>query len=692
MHRNGQNISPGRDRRSGRRAFNFLNLGHRSRAHTNPYERVHSETVYRPDIDGLRAISIFAVVGFHAMPEYVTGGYVGVDVFFVISGFLISSIIFQALEKGEFSFFEFYARRIRRIFPALFLVLSAALILGWFTLLADEYSQVGKHVAAAAAFVLNFVLRVEAGYFDTAADLKPLLHLWSLAIEEQFYLLWPAFLVLAFRFRPAVPGLILVILFASFGYNVSRAFSAPVSAFYFPHSRLWELLIGATLAYAAIYGPSRLETVLAGPVGGGRVQRRDLISCLGGLLIGLAIVVLDRQSAFPGWWALLPTLGTLLLIAAGPTAWANRSVLSSPILVFFGLISYPLYLWHWLLLSIARIHWTGAVPVAVVAGAVALSVILAWLTYQFFETPIRRRPLNQIAPVLACAILLVGVAGYVIRANDGIPSRTTASLATDFDAPRLDREHAAAIRSGRCHINEPSQTFEDFRSGIEKCLTVVPGKPNILVLGDSHAVDIWLTLSRAYSQYNFLQATGAGCDPSQEDSREFPAHCRRLLTYVRTEFFPEKRVDGIIFAARWRPSYNGILKDINRYRAMGMEVALFGPNFEYLADVPKILAKKPDAQPLAGYLEDRLNKRKFELDDDMRGFSAQHKIPYLSIIATLCTGRQCPVLSQDNELYIRDYGHWTINGVRDFGRIFADNRIIERLWPIETWRSQRNQP
>jgi peptidoglycan/LPS O-acetylase OafA/YrhL len=662
-------------------------LGRRIPGELNPYERVHSETPYRPDIDGLRAISIFAVVGFHSLPNVVSGGFVGVDVFFVISGYLISTIIFQAREQGQFSFLKFYGRRIRRIFPALFMVLTAVLCLGWFTLLADEFSQLGKHVAAASGFVLNFVLRTEAGYFDTAAELKPLLHLWSLAIEEQFYLLWPAFLALAFRRRGLAPALIMGLCLTSFGYNISRVFSAPVSAFYFPHSRLWELLIGALLAYATVSERTGYKYALALP--DDHMRHRNVASTLGLLMIGIAIVRLDRQSAFPGWWALLPTIGAALIIAAGPKAWLNKCVLSARFLVFFGLISYPLYLWHWPLLSFARIYWSGAVPTGVIAGAVLLSIALAWATYRLFEIPIRLRPLNQIAVPLVAAMLVVGIAGYTIRADDGITSRAAAVAATDYDLSRLDAEHAAAIRSGRCHVNEPSQSEESLRSEIVSCLAVVSNKPNILIIGDSHAADIWLTLSRAYPQYNFLQATGAGCDPSQKASREFARHCLRLLNYIDTEFLNEKRVNGIILAARWRSTYDSILNDVDRYRAMGINVGLFGPTFEYIADVPKILVRKPDAVPAVAYLNARLDAQRFVLDEKMGRFSRQHGLPYFSVISLLCGDMTCPAVGPRGELYIRDYGHWTMDGVRDFGRLFAAERVMETLWPNPFSQSDR---
>lgn len=271
---------------------------------------------------------------------------------FVISGFLISSIIFKGLERGTFRFVDFYVRRIRRIFPALLLVLAASGVMGWAVLLPDEYAQLGKHIAAGAGFVSNLVLWAEASYFDSAAELKPLLHLWSLGVEEQFYILWPLLAWIAWRVRIGFLWPVVLLAGASFGLCVYRLDGDPVGAFYSPLTRFWELLAGSALAWLTLRN-ERAECVL--DVFGNDVLGRALLSASGILLLACGFVLIDRRSAFPGILALLPVLGAVLLIAAGERAWFNRVVLSNPLLVWIGLISYPLYLWHWPLLAFARI-------------------------------------------------------------------------------------------------------------------------------------------------------------------------------------------------------------------------------------------------------------------------------------------------------------------------------------------------
>ena len=204
-----------------------------------PQQKIHLK--YRSDIDGLRAIAVLTVVLFHAFPEWISGGFIGVDIFFVISGYLISSMLFENIDNGTFSFYDFYSRRIRRIFPALLIVLPSLYLFGWFTLFEDEFIQLGKHMVGGASFLSNFFLWNESGYFDNIADTKPLLHLWSLGIEEQFYIVWPIFLCFTWKNRNNFLTIILLIALMSFIINITMVYTNPVGAFYSPLSRLWEL-------------------------------------------------------------------------------------------------------------------------------------------------------------------------------------------------------------------------------------------------------------------------------------------------------------------------------------------------------------------------------------------------------------------------------------------------------------------
>lgn len=393
---------------------------------------------YRPDIDGLRAVAILSVLAFHAFPIRVQGGFIGVDVFFVISGFLISSIIFENLDKGTYSFTEFYARRIRRIFPALLLVLAASYLFGWFALLSDEYKQLGKHIAAGAGFVSNWVFWNEAGYFDNAADTKPLLHLWSLGIEEQFYIVWPLVIWFAWKSRFNLFLLTISIATLSFYLNIQGVKKDAVATFYAPQTRFWELLSGTALAWFTLYiQPNarskatflsyKLSKVL--PTSAYQFAQNNfsnILSFSGCIILTYGFWHMSKDLAFPGWWALIPTLSAILIILAGPSAWINRHLLSSKLAVWFGLISFPLYLWHWPLLSFTRVIESQVPSIGLRTLAILLSIVLAWMTYQFIERPFRFGGQQKFKVAgLVMTMILVGSAGYSTFLKDGFEYRAS---------------------------------------------------------------------------------------------------------------------------------------------------------------------------------------------------------------------------------------------------------------------------
>ncbi|MBY0406873.1 MAG: acyltransferase, partial [Rickettsiales bacterium] len=359
---------------------------------------------YRPDIDGLRAFSLCLIVGYHAFPASFPGGFAGVDVFFVISGFLISTLLFENLERGVFRFWLFYARRIRRLFPALLLVLTACMGFGWFGLLADEYAHLGKHVAAGAGFSANLALWYEAGYFDISSQTKPLLHLWSLGVEEQFYLVWPLLLWGVWRARLNALLVMAVLALASFGLAVASHNNTAV--FYSPIMRFWELLAGSLLAWCMLYRRECLPKGVA-----------HVLSFFGMGLLVCCIWAIGWQRVCGG----VAVLGAVLMIAAGPTAWVNRAVLSARGMVWLGLISYPLYLWHWPMLTFARII-EGATPGWNIRfSLVVLSAVLAWLTYRFVERPVRQGRVS--VAWLVALMAATGLSGYVVYRFEGLPQR-----------------------------------------------------------------------------------------------------------------------------------------------------------------------------------------------------------------------------------------------------------------------------
>jgi len=447
---------------------------------------------YRPDIDGLRAVAVLAVVGFHAFPRAVQGGFAGVDVFFVISGFLISNQILHRLERGDFTLSDFYARRIRRIFPALILVLAACYGLGWFALFANEYAQLGRHIAAGASFVSNFLLWQESGYFDTNSRLKPLLHLWSLGVEEQFYLIWPLTLILAFKLRLKVLAVVMVVLLSSFAFNLYFLGQDAIGAFYLPVTRFWELMAGGVLA-SAFSSPN------------GRRVYKEWASVIGLLLVIAAFSLLRDSMPYPGTWALMPTLGAFLALSAGPGAWINRNIFANRALVLIGLISYPLYLWHWSLLSFGEIVQSGSLSTPARFVIILLSFVLATFTYLLVERPVRfgsKRP--AVAFVTAGFLIIAGGAGWTTFKAGGAQFRAAnraGNFARDAAIPG-----STYISDGSCQAVGVEQIKN------EVCLSV--GRhPEVLVVGDSHAIALNAAPFMGQSPLRTLLISANSCLP-----------------------------------------------------------------------------------------------------------------------------------------------------------------------------------
>jgi peptidoglycan/LPS O-acetylase OafA/YrhL len=552
---------------------------------------------YRPDIDGLRAIAVLSVLIFHAFPEWLSGSFVGVDIFFVISGYLISTILFENIAQGRFSFKAFYVRRINRIFPALFLVLTAAYAFGWLNLLADDFAQLGKHIAGGAGFVSNLILWNESGYFDKAAEVKPLLHLWSLGIEEQFYIFWPIFIYFLSRKAIKEKNLgassnvsgnasgntktlwlaMIAVAAVSFVLNIALVASFPVATFYSPITRFWELLFGSLLAYWILYSPvaKRVSDI-----------QRNIASVIGLGLIIVGVIALNQKSLFPGWWALLPTLGATLLIAAGPGAWCNRYILSLRIMVWVGLISFPLYLWHWPLLALARIQEGGNLPVSDRATLVAVSIVLSWLTYQFVEKPIRfgAKYRTQKNVALVILMVLIGYLGFNCFDRKGIEFRHKFFI-KQISSYTFDK--VAEQRQRTCFLMDKGDDVTNFSK-----VCIHDERPFKLVLwGDSHGGSIYpgfSELERQNDQIGVTQFTAAGCGgllPTEEQG-DF---CRNANTLALKEIL-RIRPNLVVIYKAWHPWYFKLtVQTLQKLQQEHIPVLVIGPTPRWNDDLPRVV-------------------------------------------------------------------------------------------------------
>jgi len=645
---------------------------------------------YRADIDGLRAIAVLSVVGFHTFPTVVKGGFIGVDIFFVISGFLISTIIFDSLKRDAFSFIAFYSRRIKRIFPALLLVLVSSFVLGWFVLLTNEYKQLGKHIAGGAGFVSNFVLWGESGYFDNTADTKPLLHLWSLGIEEQYYILWPLLLWAAWKRRFNLLIIATTVAIISAALNTKGINSDIVSTFYSPQTRFWELLAGSILAYLSLHKhdvSTRLKSLLDGfAIKTVRVRglkendntSRNILSFSGAALIAIGFLLITKESAFPGWWAALPVLGSALIIAAGTQAWLNRTVLSNSVLVWFGLISFPLYLWHWPVLSFAGIMESEPLSREFRLAAVLVSTVLAWLTFRLVERPIRfGRFGNAKAATLVCLMVIVGCAGYYCFAHDGLGFRLKdreeyseyfENSVPDlklFKRMEIDKNYHMACdfyniekyaQGESTNIPRPSINKECY----ERDLSF---DHSVLIWGDSHGAHLYSGLKNNLpGNWQILQVTGSGCYPYAIAAHSTTDLCMQS-NWFALKTISEARPDVVIVAQNEFHTIERMNELTEKLRELGARKIIFnGPTPHWTEAIPRTIATRlwinTPNRTFIGINESVL--------ENNRGLKTQfHESPtlkYADLIGLFCNEKGClTYIGSDKKTGVTswDEGHLT---------------------------------
>lgn len=605
-----------------------------------------SEISYRADIDGLRAVAVLAVIGFHAKLKGLSAGFVGVDIFFVISGFLISCLIIGELKTGSFSFVDFYARRCRRLFPALAVVLAAVWIIAWFIAWPADFAALGKHIAAGAAFSANILLYSEAGYFDAPASTKPLLHLWSLGVEEQFYIFFPALFSLVWHRRLARTMLALLA-GASFILNLAAVQRDPAFAFYMPLTRFWEFLAGALLAHLVAIAPY---------FDGGPFKRLRLkptfSSVLGLLLILAAFFLIPTDGSFPGWWALLPTSGTLLIIAASSDSWLNRRLLANRALVYVGLISYPLYLWHWPLIvfgnSIMQYYRPFDVhPRTTAQVAVAVAFALAILTYEFIERPIRtQKPFKttRYFAVLsaACLVPIAGLGLMTLKAN-GFSSRLPAEI--------------RALMTPITLTDYPPSNDARNSAG-----------PLVVTFGDSYAGHLIPGLRVLQNERVFrLINIGWYCP---DDPRIKSEGCEKITTLDENEKqFQRIKPDIVIFGAFWL-RYRHIEKieqTVQFLRSIGVRrIILMGMPPFWPVPPQVLLYKKYSADPSHG-VPNRLttfDKETLEADQQLKNLAKKLGVSFISIFNILCNEDGCLTRLGDRaqDIIQPDRGHFSNAG------------------------------
>lgn len=458
-----------------------------------------SNPKYRPEIDGLRALAILPVILFHAGSQVFSGGFVGVDVFFVISGYLITTIILAERETGTFSLLNFYERRARRILPALFFVMLTCLPFAWIWLIPKDIMEFSQSLITVPIFASNILFLNQSGYFDTSAELKPLLHTWSLAVEEQYYLLFPLFILLTWKLgKRRVVSLLLILAAISLAFAHWASYNKPEVAFFLLPSRGWELAIGALIGF---YFAGKRKIILASSV-------RQVLSCIGVLLIFYAVFAFSKSTPFPGLYALVPTVGTVLIILFATPDTVAGKVLGSRVFVGIGLISYSAYLWHQPLFAFAR-HRALSDPTETLLLSLSIfSMVLAYFSWRFIEKPFRNRNLinrNQLvflAIFFSIFFISIGLWGHFSNGAASIRFNTIQNkvLMTATKSPKRNE----------CHTRG-----NDYLKPKNSC-TYQTGKTSWAVLGDSHGVELAYALSEILKLRDdgIRHFTFSGCGPS----------------------------------------------------------------------------------------------------------------------------------------------------------------------------------
>lgn len=605
---------------------------------------------YRREIDGLRAIAVIPVILYHAGFSVFSGGFVGVDVFFVISGYLISTIILSEMEAGKFSLTKFYERRARRILPALVVVTTACLPFAWYLLPPNEMEDFAQSIVATFAFSSNFLFWQETGYFDTSIELKPLIHTWSLAVEEQFYILFPLFLMLAWRFeRRWIWAIIAAVFLGSLLLAHWSAENEPSAAFYLLPTRMWELLVGAFAFIYFKHENKQLPRVLV-----------ELLGVTGLILVLSASILFNKETPHPSLYTLLPTLGTLLIILFAREGTITCTILRQKIFVGIGLISYSAYLWHQPMLAFARHHFVGAeFSRSLVAGLLFATAVLSYLSYKFVETPFRDKKLVSKKQIfgfsISTAVLLIGVgiAGYLSGGNLNRYSED------ELEVVGNQKERNAFVWERKNRINNASLDMKKAQ--------------RVLVVGDSFSGDLINVLGEAGLRRNVSLSSVVLTSPCMKTLADILVRridiAEPLHKMCNSSKFGSKEFQAlfeeatiVLFAADWREvdiqTIHSSVRQLeerfgNKMFVIGTKEFSYDPT--YASKLTASARRALFSSPLPSKVD--INKQLKNLFQDR----------FVNIITYMCDGERCPVFTNDLRLVTYDKRHLTKNGAKDLG-------------------------
>jgi len=647
---------------------------------------------YRSEVDGLRAIAVMPVILFHAGIDVFKGGFVGVDIFFVISGYLITTILAADLAGGSFSIIHFYERRARRILPALFVVLLACLPFAWGLMMPGYLADFAKSLIAVCVFASNIYFWRSSGYFDATAEGKPLLHTWSLAVEEQYYVVFPIALLLLWRFgrRPTFYAVCVTaavsLLLSEWGWR-----HIPSANFYLAPSRAWELLAGSICALWP-FGSARTDPAQASqaPVTAlphaGISHANDLLSALGLAMIVFAVFFFDEHTPFPSAYALIPVIGTaLILVFATSATWTARLLSLRPF-VWIGLVSYSAYLWHQPIFAFTRHYLMGPMPVPLGLALSILAIGLGYLSYRFVEQPFRKPASagglgrKQIFVFSAIGLAGFGAVGAYGVATDGgmyrfydTPERAQFTRYFENGSPGLaymKRENIFADWRYDCDFYNLASDRAGMVTRIPKlaiptsCFVRAATPHAVLLWGDSHAMALRPGLSHALpADWQVLQVASSACPAEIVLAADRTDYCR-FANYSALQTMATARPDAVVIAQKEEHSLKAMYAIRRHLEAIGIRKVIFvGPSPHWRYDLPSIILRTAWANTpryMTAGLDPDVLARDRELKQD---FKADPYSRYVSLIDLFCTARGCMTyIGKDRRLGITtfDYGHVSV--------------------------------
>ena len=627
------------------------------------------KTEHRIEIDGLRSLAILPVLFYHAGLAPFSGGFVGVDVFFVISGFLITSLLMSELSSGKFSLLTFYERRARRILPALFFVMAVTLLVALPWMLPNDLQDLFLSFLGVSTFSSNILFWLQSGYFEAGIELKPMLHTWSLAVEEQYYVLFPLLLLWLWRFGINVLGVVILSLCcASFALTFVMQSADNVANFYLLPTRAWELMLGS------------LSSALYASIVANRVfwQRHGLVtnamSLLGIAMIFTACFVIKESTPFPGIATLLPTLGTcLVLIFAAQDNVAGKLLSIKPI-VIIGLISYSTYLWHQPILALARLNHIESFHLL---WAIPASLVLGYLSWRFVEAPFRNRRFLTRNTILFLAVTLSAawaIAGFVGYKSDGLPFRLDADKQhiarfTQYPSQKLYRQDTCFLQPGIDHTS-----FAD------ECYQFASEQNKHLLWGDSHAAA--LSMGFNATEAGVAQLTSSTCPPLLLNEFKRQAACTANNAHI-LEFIKQSRPDTLWLHANWidykseLPSLEATITKIQT-DSPETKIVLLGGVPQWKPTLPHSLLKQSVALGSIKTIDTPLLEYLRPIDSDLQLIARQHRVSFVSLIDELCVGPECKATASTTagelEPMAWDAGHLTLAG-----SVYTVTRILQRL-------------